>query len=272
MSPQTVGIVGFLIMVALIFLRMPVAIALGLVGTVGYAVLNGWTQSLLVLSRVPLTFASAYDLSVVPLFVLMGVDRRPFRHGARIVPIDQRHVQRPARHAGNRDHRRLRGARRGLRILGGDGGDHESRRSTGNASRRLRRAAGARLGGGRWHARHSNPALGDADLLRADRGAIDSAIVRGRHDPGTSAGGAADRRHQDRDLDRASLGAGIARARRWRERLRASLGMWKLLFIFLLSIGGIYAGWFSPTEAAAVGTFATIVIAALTRQLTPSAS
>ena len=33
MSPQSVGIFGFLIMVALIFLRMPVAIALGLVGT-----------------------------------------------------------------------------------------------------------------------------------------------------------------------------------------------------------------------------------------------
>ncbi|MEP7029772.1 MAG: TRAP transporter large permease subunit, partial [Pseudolabrys sp.] len=54
----------------------------------------------------------------------------------------------------------------------------------------------------------------------------------------------------------------------WRERLRASLGMWKLLFIFALSIGGIYAGWFSPTEAAAVGTFATIVIAGATGQLT----
>jgi tripartite ATP-independent transporter DctM subunit len=51
-------------------------------------------------------------------------------------------------------------------------------------------------------------------------------------------------------------------------RLKASLGMWKLLFIFLLSIGGIYAGWFSPTEAAAVGTFATIVIAAATGKLT----
>jgi tripartite ATP-independent transporter DctM subunit len=54
----------------------------------------------------------------------------------------------------------------------------------------------------------------------------------------------------------------------WRERLKASIGMWKLLFIFALSIGGIYAGWFSPTEAAAVGTFATIVIAGLTGQLT----
>ena len=54
----------------------------------------------------------------------------------------------------------------------------------------------------------------------------------------------------------------------WRERLRASLGMWKLLFIFALSIGGIYAGWFSPTEAAAVGTFSTIVIATLSGALT----
>jgi tripartite ATP-independent transporter DctM subunit len=45
--------------------------------------------------------------------------------------------------------------------------------------------------------------------------------------------------------------------------------MWKLLFIFLLSIGGIYAGWFSPTEAAAVGTFTTIIIATLTGGLTP---
>ena len=72
MNPQTVGITGFIVMVAMIFLRVPVAIALGVVGTVGYAALNGWTQSLQVLGRVPLTFASAYDLSVVPLFVLMG--------------------------------------------------------------------------------------------------------------------------------------------------------------------------------------------------------
>ncbi|MGH6996250.1 MAG: TRAP transporter large permease subunit, partial [Stellaceae bacterium] len=73
MNPHAVGVAGFAVMATLIFLRVPVAIALGLVGTVGYAALNGWTQSLLVLSRVPLSFASAYDLSVVPLFVLMGV-------------------------------------------------------------------------------------------------------------------------------------------------------------------------------------------------------
>jgi C4-dicarboxylate transporter DctM subunit len=42
MSPQTIGVIGFIVMVTMIFLRIPVAIALGLVGTIGYAALNGW--------------------------------------------------------------------------------------------------------------------------------------------------------------------------------------------------------------------------------------
>jgi tripartite ATP-independent transporter DctM subunit len=53
----------------------------------------------------------------------------------------------------------------------------------------------------------------------------------------------------------------------WRERLRAMLGMWKLAVLFLLAVGGIYLGWFSPTEAAAVGAFGAIVIALATRTL-----
>jgi tripartite ATP-independent transporter DctM subunit len=53
----------------------------------------------------------------------------------------------------------------------------------------------------------------------------------------------------------------------WCERLRAARGMWKLLVIFFFAVGGIYIGWFSPTEAAAMGAFAAIVIAALCRQL-----
>ena len=47
-------------------------------------------------------------------------------------------------------------------------------------------------------------------------------------------------------------------------RLRASLGMWKLGVLFFFAVFGIYLGWFSPTEAAAVAAFAAIVIAFLT--------
>ena len=38
----------------------------------------------------------------------------------------------------------------------------------------------------------------------------------------------------------------------FRERLRAAPGMWKLALLFFLAVVGIYLGWFSPTEAAAV--------------------
>jgi tripartite ATP-independent transporter DctM subunit len=44
-------------------------------------------------------------------------------------------------------------------------------------------------------------------------------------------------------------------------RLRAAVGMWKLGVLFFFAVFGIYLGWFSPTEAAAVAAFVAIVIA-----------
>lgn len=52
--------------------------------------------------------------------------------------------------------------------------------------------------------------------------------------------------------------AGPAVARQnWGQRLRTLVGTWPVLVIFGLVVGGIYAGIFTPTEAAAVGTVAT---------------
>src|SRR4029453_12593137 len=44
-------------------------------------------------------------------------------------------------------------------------------------------------------------------------------------------------------------------------RLRASIGMWKLGVLFFFAVFGIYLGWFSPTEAAAMAAFVAILIA-----------
>jgi TRAP-type C4-dicarboxylate transport system permease large subunit len=49
----------------------------------------------------------------------------------------------------------------------------------------------------------------------------------------------------------------------WPERLRASAGMWKLGLLFFIAVFGIYFGWFSPTEAAAVAAFIAIIIASI---------
>src|SRR5207245_5192402 len=53
-----------------------------------------------------------------------------------------------------------------------------------------------------------------------------------------------------------------------RERLRAARGMWKLVLLFFYAVVGIYLGWFSPTEGAAVSAFAAIVIGFATRTFT----
>ncbi len=49
----------------------------------------------------------------------------------------------------------------------------------------------------------------------------------------------------------------VASAERW----QALAKVWPVLIVFLLVIGGIYAGWFTPTEGAAVGAAGTGLIA-----------
>lgn len=54
----------------------------------------------------------------------------------------------------------------------------------------------------------------------------------------------------------------------WRERiesLRGGLG--EVLFVFVLSIGGLFAGWFTPTEAGAVGAAGVLFVSLLERRL-----
>ncbi len=267
MNAHIVGIVGFAVMIAMIFLRVPVAIALGSVGAVGYAVLNGWTQSLLVLGRAPLTFASAYDLSVVPLFVLMGViaahsgmARELFR-SINIMFSGRRGTLATA----------TVGACAALGAISGSSVamvatmSHVAIPEMRRAGYDERLALGAVVAGG---------TLGI--LIPPSVMLIFYGLTAVQSIPQLFAAGMIP------GILLAALQIGVIKIATWlkphwapvsprlpwRERLAASVGMWKLLFIFALSIGGIYAGWFSPTEAAAVGTFVTILIAALGRQLT----
>lgn len=54
----------------------------------------------------------------------------------------------------------------------------------------------------------------------------------------------------------------------WKERLQAlSGGLWEVIVIFSISLGGLFAGWFTPTEAGAVGAFGVLVLTTLERRL-----
>ena len=46
----------------------------------------------------------------------------------------------------------------------------------------------------------------------------------------------------------------------WRERLKALKGAWGLGLLFFIVIGGLYIGFFTPTEAAATGAFFTLIM------------
>jgi tripartite ATP-independent transporter DctM subunit len=54
----------------------------------------------------------------------------------------------------------------------------------------------------------------------------------------------------------------------WSEKFRSLLGVWEPLAIFLVVMGGIYGGLFTPTEAGAVGATVLFMVSALKRTLT----
>jgi tripartite ATP-independent transporter DctM subunit len=72
MSPTAAGLVGFVALFALLALRMPIGLAMMLVGAAGIAILNSPQAAFNVLGAFPFSYSAVFTLSVIPLFVLMG--------------------------------------------------------------------------------------------------------------------------------------------------------------------------------------------------------
>ncbi len=72
MDIATVGIIGLVMFIVLMFLNMPLGIILALVGFVGVGLIRGWDAGLSLLSIQAYRTGSDYILGVVPLFVAMG--------------------------------------------------------------------------------------------------------------------------------------------------------------------------------------------------------
>ena len=72
MSPSAVGIIGILLMLVIFVTRMPVAYVMTLVGLGGFSYLISMDAGLNLLPRVFFDTFSSYELTTIPLFVLMG--------------------------------------------------------------------------------------------------------------------------------------------------------------------------------------------------------
>ena len=54
----------------------------------------------------------------------------------------------------------------------------------------------------------------------------------------------------------------------WSERIKAlGDGLFEVILIFLFSLGGLFAGWFTPTEAGAVGTASILIVTVLRKRM-----
>lgn len=72
MSPQTIGLIGIGVLLVLMFVRMPISLAMAFVGIMGTILLRGAGPALDTLKSLPFYTINGYNMSTVLFFVLMG--------------------------------------------------------------------------------------------------------------------------------------------------------------------------------------------------------
>jgi tripartite ATP-independent transporter DctM subunit len=72
MSPDLIALVGFLSLFVLMLLRVPVGMAMGLVGVVGYSMIAGAGPALKLVGQTSMRTVTDYTFGVIPMFMLMG--------------------------------------------------------------------------------------------------------------------------------------------------------------------------------------------------------
>ena len=260
MDDGVVGGLGFLVALVLIAAGIPVALALALVGLAGFWWLNGWSGLSFVLGSAPFEAVFPYSLSVVPLFVMMGV----FAAHAGLSQALYGAVNAFVGH--------LRGglamATVGACALFGAicGSSLATAATMGRvAIPEMRRAGYAdSLSSASVAAGGTLGVLIPPSIILVIYGLLTETSIGALFVAAIVPGilGAVLYALAVRISTAISPEKAPAKARTtWRERRRALAGVWSVALLFALVIGGIYAGWFSPTEAAAVGAAGAFLLA-----------
>lgn len=266
MSAPLVGLLGFAVTLVLILLRVPVAVSMALTGIGGFWYLNGWSGVAFTLGAAPFEAVFPYSLSVVPLFILMGVFAA------------QAGLSRSLYDAVNAFTGHFRGGLAmatigACALFGAVCGSSLATSATmcQVALPQMRRhgyddrlatasiAAGGTLGVLIppsvilvLYGLLTETSIGQLFVAALLPGLLATLLYMGaiwvqvRRKP--------------------ELGPASER-QSWRERLRVLGRVGNVLLLFLVVIGGMYLGWFSPTEAAAVGALGAFAMALLSGRL-----
>ena len=267
LSVETVGLIGLAVMFLLMFLRVPIAVAMSVPGILGAWYLRGWEPMTTMLNTVVWSHSYSYTLSTIPMFVLMS--ELIFLSGISSDLFDV--------------FRKWLGAFRGGLALATVGASAIFAAACGSsvastatigivASKEMQKAgysdmlsSGAVVGGGTLGILIP-PSTAFIIYGMLTEESIGKLLIAGIL-PGLlltllymlTVYGAV--------LVRPSLGPAVERSS-WKDRFIALRSILWIAILFVLVIGGMYVGLFSPTEAAGVGAFGAFVIAVIRRRLT----
>lgn len=72
MSPVTLGVLGIVFLFLLLAMRMQIGFSMAVVGFLGFTILTSFEPSFSILGMEPFKIGATYSLTVIPLFILMG--------------------------------------------------------------------------------------------------------------------------------------------------------------------------------------------------------
>lgn len=269
MSSPLIGLFGFIAALVFIMFGMPVAVAMSVVGIAGFWWLNGWAGVAFILGSSPFEAIFPYALSVVPLFVMMGVfaaraglSRSLFdmvtsflghvRGGLAVTAVGAC---------------ALFGAICGSSLatvatMGRVVIPEMRARGYSDSLSSASVAAGATLG-----------VMIPPSILLVIYGILTETSIGqlfiGAIIPGLLGAVLYGLAILTKVTSSPELAPPAPRVS-WRERFRTLARVWSVATLFLLVIGGIYLGWFSPTGAAAVGAVGAFLLALITGKMNRS--
>lgn len=266
MSQTMIGFAGIGVMLLLFATRMPVAFAMGAVGFVGFSLLTSVPAGLSMLSRSMYDVFVSYDLTTIPLFILMG--QLAFNAG-----ISRRLFATAYRFFGH-----IRGGLAMATVssctaFGAVCGSSPATAATmatvaipemKRFGYRDRLAAGSvAAGGGLGMVMPPSVVLIIYGVLTQQSigqlfiaGVIPAFLLTGLF---IAAIAISCQRRPDLGPPGQRFG--------WADRLRSLTGLLDTLCVFVLVMVGLSRGWFTPTEAASVGALAVLALGVVQRQL-----
>jgi len=274
---MTAVIIGFALLIFLILvIRMPIAFAMAIVGFFGFAILQGltldnlfdfrWKASLTLASNRVIETAQEYSLSVVPLFILMG--NFVTRSG-----LSQELYNAAYTFLG---HRRGGLAMSTVVACGGFSAICGSSLATSATMAKVALPPMRKFGYADSLATASIAAGGTLGILIPPSvilviyGLLTETSIRELFAAGFIPGllGVILYMLAVRWVVMRNPKSGPAGEKfTWAERMEALKGIWGVLVLFTIVMGGIYLGIFTPTEAAGIGAAGAFLIALLRKQL-----